>query len=281
MRRFRAVALRAGVGALALVSVGATLFVLTHAIADPGSPDSDEVIRTAPESFPDWNARAAAPAAAPAAKAETVAEQTSVPALPLEAAQSSARAMRDWAGPRLEEAKSFAVRYEPSVNIRTDQTSDGRTQTKIAFALGPNPVEQVADSVKRKVGYQSDSRQTYGNKGRWYLFAATDNEAIGFNMLQGMPGEVRRAGFTNERVAAIGDRQAGLAWRKGSMQASLGYVERELSTFGASMEQRFVALTVSFKGWGRPVHPGQTRASPYSDYAPDWPPEERDPRLRR
>jgi hypothetical protein len=100
-------------------------------------------------------------------------------------------------------------------------------------------------------------------------------------MLQGMHGEVRRAGFTNERVAAIGDRQAGLAWRRGSMQASFGYVERELSSFGESMEQRFVALTVSFKAQGHPVIPGPQRLSPYAPYEPDWPPQERDPRLRR
>ena len=100
-------------------------------------------------------------------------------------------------------------------------------------------------------------------------------------MMQGMHGEVRRAGFTNERVAAIGDRQAGLAWRKGSMQASVGYVERELSSFGESMQQRFVALTISFKAPGHPVVPGPQRLSPYAPYDPDWPPQERDPRLRR
>ena len=55
-------------------SIGAALFVITHAIADPGSADSDEVIRTAPESFPDLAAMsAAAPPAptTPAPKAET------------------------------------------------------------------------------------------------------------------------------------------------------------------------------------------------------------------
>jgi hypothetical protein len=283
MRRHRAVAARIAVCTLGCASIGAALFVITRAIADPGSADSDEVIRTAPESFPDLAALNAAPAspATPTPKAVTAATQTPVPPLPLEAAEASARAMRRWAGPRLAEARNFAVRYEPAVDIRTTQTQEGHSQTKIAFALGANPFSAAAQRLEHRVGYQSDSRAVYGNKGRWYLYAATDNNAFGFNMMRGMHGEVRRAGFTNERVAAIGDKQAGLAWRKGSMQASLGYVERELSTFGASMEQRYVALTLSFKAPGRPVVPGPGRVSAYAPYQPEWPPQERDPRLRR
>jgi len=279
-----AVAAKIGVYALGGASIGAALFVITHAIADPGSADSDEVIRTAPESFPDLAAMsAAAPPAptTPAPKAETAAAQTPVPPLPIEAAEAGARAMRQWAGPRLAQARDFAVRYQPAVDVRTTQTPEGDTQTKVAFALGDNPFEAAAQRLGKRLGYQSDSRAAYGNKGRWYLYAATDHNAFGFNMMQGMHGAVRRAGFTNERVAAIGDRQAGLAWRRGSMQASFGYVERELSTFGASMEQRFVALTLSFKAQGHPVVPGPQRLSPYAPYSPDWPPQERDSRLRR
>ena len=141
MRRHRVVAATIGVGALGCASIGAALFVITRAIADPGSAESDEVIRTAPESFPDLAALSAAPAAptTPTAKAETAAAQTPVPPLPLEAAEASARAMRQWAGPRLAEARDFAVRYEPAIDVRTTQTPEGHTQTKIAFALGTNP----------------------------------------------------------------------------------------------------------------------------------------------
>lgn len=283
MRRHRAVAATIGICALGGASIGAALFVITRAIADPGTAASDEVIRTAPESFPDLAALSAAPAAAttPAVKAETIAEQTPVPPLPLEAAEASARAMRQWAGPRLAEARDFAARYQPAFDIHTTQTPEGQTQTKIAFALGENPFGAAAERLGHRLGYQSDPHKAYGNRGRWYLYAATDNDAFGFNMMQGMHGEVRRAGFTSERVAAIGDQQAGLAWRKGNMQASLGYVQRELSSFGASMEQRFVAFEISFKAQGHPVIPGPERLSPYAPYQPEWPPQERDPRLRR
>lgn len=280
MGRFRAIVTRVGITTIAVVSAGTIALAITHAVADSGSNESEEAIRTAPETFPNLSA-VPAQTSAPTARAETVATQTPVPILPLEAAESSAKAMRQWAEPKLAQASQMAVRYQPTVDVRTSRNAEGQTQTKIAFALGPNPVEAAANTIKRKIGYQADSRRTYGDRGHWYVYAATNNDAVGFNMLQGMHGEVRRAGFTSERVAAIGDRQAGVAWRKGSLQASLGYVERELSTFGASLEQRFVALTISFKGWGRPVTPPRQRVSPYAPYTMDGPPEERDPRLRR
>lgn len=283
MRRFPAIAVRIGVGAAACASIGAVLFVMGHATADPGGPDTDEAIRTAPESFPDLTAQAAAgaaPAAAPMPKAETVAAQTPVPPLPLEAAETTAKAMHHWIRPHWAEAEQTVRRAESAVNFSSTHTPEGETKTHVTLALSP-ALSDMADRLGRKVGYQSDSHAAYGDKGRWYLFGATSNDALGFNMLQGMHGEVRRAGFTTERVAAIGDKQAGLAWRKGQMQASFAYVERELSTFGASLQQHFVALTVSFKAAGRPVIPGPQRVSPYAPYSPDWPPQERDPRLRR
>ena len=284
MRRFRAIAVRIGVGAISCASIGAILFVINHATADPGGPDTDEAIRTAPESFPDLAvqaAPAAAPASASTATAETVATQTPVPPLPLEAAQTTAKAMHRWVGPHLAEVEQIAARAEPPVHLSTTRTTDGQTSTRVALAIAPSLTDRIVERVGNTVGFQSDSRAAYGDRGRWYLFGATSNDAVGFNMLQGMHGEVRRAGFTTERVAAIGDRQAGLAWRKGTMQASVAYVERELSTFGASMQQHFVALTLSFKGYGRPVSQAQKRVSPYAPYQPQWPPQERDPRLRR
>lgn len=282
MRRSRAVAARIGVAAVAVASIGAALVVvIKHASADPGDPGADEAIRTAPESFPDFQAQAPSTPPPPTTKAETVAVQTPVPVLPLEAAETSAQAMRRLAGEHLVEAERVTARYEPKLSLQTSHTFDGQAETRAVLALGPNLTDEIAKRLGRKVGFQPDSRAVYGNKGRWYLFGATSNTAVGFNMMQGMHGEVRRAGFTTERVAAIGDRQAGLAWRKGNMQASLAYVERELSTFGASMQQHFVALTISFKAPGHPHTIGPQRVSPYAAYQPEWPPQERDPRLRR
>lgn len=278
MRGSRAIAIGLSGGLLAgAVLIAAVVF--NHAQAGVGEPGADEVIRTAPETLADLSAQGAA--SPPALKAEVVATPTVSSPLPIEAAETSARVMREWAAPRMAEVSQVAARYEPKLELKSARAPDGVTRTQMTVALGPSGPEQIAQGVADKVGFHRNSRTTFGNRGRWYLFAATSNDAVGLNMLQGQRGELHRAGFTTERVAAIGDRQAGLAWRKGQLQASVAYVERELSTWGASVQQRFVALTLSIKGWGRPQTNTPQRASRWAPYQPDWPPADRDPRLRR
>ena len=93
MGRFRAIVTRVGITTIAVVSAGTIALAITHAVADSGSNESEEAIRTAPETFPNLSA-VPAQTSAPTARAETVATQTPVPILPLEAAESSAKAMR-------------------------------------------------------------------------------------------------------------------------------------------------------------------------------------------
>jgi hypothetical protein len=262
---------------LTLGAAAGVAVIVSHAVANVGDPDSDEIVRTAPETLPDLTVSATAQ---PTARAETQATPAVAAPLPIEAAETSARVMQEWAAPHLAQVQQTAARYEPNLEVKVAKASDGVTRTRVSLALGPSQPE-IVDTLARKVGFHPDSRATFGNRGRWFLFTATSNDAVGYNMLQGMHGELHREGFTTERVAAIGDRQSGLAWRKGMLQASIGYVEREISTFGASVEQRFVALTISWKGWGRPRTSAPARDSRWAPYQPSWPPEERDPRLRR
>ena len=45
----------------------------------------------------------------------------------------------------------------------------------------------------------------------------------------GQNGDLRRAGWSVDPSAAIiGDTQAGIGWRRGPMQASVGYLHREI-----------------------------------------------------
>jgi hypothetical protein len=73
------------------------------------------------------------------------------------------------------------------------------------------------------------SGAAFDEKGRWYLFAAVGGRAVGFNMQQDPGGALRRAGWSTDPASAlIGDGQLGVGWRKGDMQASLGYVHRQV-----------------------------------------------------
>ena len=41
--------------------------------------------------------------------------------------------------------------------------------------------------------------------------------------------------------------QAGIGWRRGSFQASLAFVDREISIYGKSRNEQFLAFTISIR----------------------------------
>jgi len=72
-----------------------------------------------------------------------------------------------------------------------------------------------------------DGTETYGGKGRVYLFAAVRGEAVGMNLVAGPSGGLRRDGWSSDTASAlVGDGQVGVGWRKGRVEADLGYVHR-------------------------------------------------------
>ena len=77
----------------------------------------------------------------------------------------------------------------------------------------------------------SDGAQ-FGERGRWYLFAAASGRSVGLNMLHtGADWNAgwNRAGWSQDATSAlVGDAQLGVGWRKGPMQTSLGYIHREV-----------------------------------------------------
>lgn len=72
-----------------------------------------------------------------------------------------------------------------------------------------------------------DDGAVFGDKGRWYLFAAASGRAVGLNMLNRGNGWDRAGWTTDESSTLVGDAQVGVGWRKGPMQTSLGVLHRE------------------------------------------------------
>ncbi len=72
-----------------------------------------------------------------------------------------------------------------------------------------------------------EGREAFGERGRWYLFAAGEGRAVGYNFARTRDGDYVRSGLSQDRGAYIGDASVGVAWRRGDMQASFGYVYRE------------------------------------------------------
>lgn len=79
------------------------------------------------------------------------------------------------------------------------------------------------------LGVRETDPTAFRDRGRWFLFAAVSGQAVGLNMTRDSLGGPQRLGWSAEGTSAlISDAQAGLGWRKGAMQASFGYVHREI-----------------------------------------------------
>lgn len=84
------------------------------------------------------------------------------------------------------------------------------------------------------------------SESRIYVFAASDNEALHWR-----PGE-SMGNFSLERdTVQVGDRQAGVTYQTGRMQASVAYVEREISAnvgrHSHSENEQFAGFTLTMK----------------------------------
>lgn len=100
------------------------------------------------------------------------------------------------------------------------QAEGGATLT-VSKSRGERALEQLRD-----LGVKDGT--SFGDKGRWYLFAAASGRAVGLNMLRGENGWDRAGWSTDASGALVGDAQVGVGWRKGDGQASFGVIHREV-----------------------------------------------------
>ena len=74
--------------------------------------------------------------------------------------------------------------------------------------------KNMGDRVTDALGVR-EGDAAFGDRGRWYIYAAASGRAVGFNMLRGQNGDWTRAGLTQDTTSRlIGDSQAGVAWRR-------------------------------------------------------------------
>jgi hypothetical protein len=119
-------------------------------------------------------------------------------------------------------AGKYALDVTPHAGLGMG-AAGGSAEAGATVRFGKKMGDQVVDSL----GVQ-DGRQ-FGQRGRWYVFAAASGQAVGMNMLRSGEGDWSRAGFSTDASSKlVGDGQAGVAWRKGPMQASFGYVHRKI-----------------------------------------------------
>lgn len=124
-------------------------------------------------------------------------------------------------------------------------------------------------SIAQRAGYSSDEHGAYDTltrgaevrvgralgeprggmsqaPSRVYVFAASDNEALTWR-----PGQPGHALALQQDRVEIGDRQAGVTYERNGLQASLAYVEREVSaTVGrttTSQDENFAGFTLTMR----------------------------------
>jgi len=157
--------------------------------------------------------------------------------------------VRDWPS---------AVRYDDGV-VELDVTPHaglgftnlgGLAEAGATLRLSRSREERARQELARLgVG---DGPAAFGDRGRWYLFAAASGRAVGLNMLRDDSGW-RRAGWTTDPSSTmISDAQIGVGFRRGAWQTSVGYVHREVKgdhmVFGQqTKEDSLAAFTLSFK----------------------------------
>lgn len=73
-----------------------------------------------------------------------------------------------------------------------------------------------------------EGRSVFGDRPRWYVYAAGSGRAVGYNFARDRDGGYSRSGYSHDRGDFLGDAQLGVAVRRGSMQSSIGLVYREL-----------------------------------------------------
>jgi len=131
---------------------------------------------------------------------------------------------RDWPGAMSFAAGAYDVAVTPHAGLGVGSYG-GSAEAGATLTLG----QRVGKSLKSQlISMGVRDGAVFGDEGRWYLFAAASGRAVGLNMQRVADGWDRAGWSTDTSSALIGDAQLGLAWRKGPMQSSFGYIRREV-----------------------------------------------------
>lgn len=77
-----------------------------------------------------------------------------------------------------------------------------------------------------------DGTEAFGERPRWYVYAAGSGRAVGYNFARTRDGDYARSGVSHDSGNFLGDASIGVAMRKGAVQSSVGLIYREIETEG-------------------------------------------------
>jgi len=77
-----------------------------------------------------------------------------------------------------------------------------------------------------------EGNAAFGQRARWYVYAAGSGTAVGYNFARNRDGDFARSGVSHDSGNFLGDASVGIALRRGDMQGSFGIVYREIEAEG-------------------------------------------------
>lgn len=135
--------------------------------------------------------------------------------------------------------EAYGVSYRRGWPSTLGYTASGLEVTLTPHAgVGLTPLGPVAEAgatlsigsdVERMV---PEGQQVFGDRARWYLFAAGSGRAVGYNFARTRDGTYTRSGYSHDSGAFLGDASIGVAYRRGDVHSSVGLVYREIEPGG-------------------------------------------------
>ena len=133
------------------------------------------------------------------------------------------------------EADAYDLRY-----VRGFRGAVGHTASGLEVSLTPHAgVGLGSDGGSAEAGatlkigegldrLAPDGDARFGERPRWYVYAAGSGRAVGYNFARTRDGDYARSGYTQDRGAFLGDASVGVASRRGDVHTSVGLVYREI-----------------------------------------------------
>jgi hypothetical protein len=119
-------------------------------------------------------------------------------------------------------------------------------------ANGDGDLDRQGRGSEVRIGRGLVQQEDSGGEGSSvYMFVASDDEALTWRPGQRNEFGGQRSGFSLQDRVEVGDVSAGVTYERGPVQASIAYVEREVSTQvgrdSYSQEENFTGVTVTMR----------------------------------
>ncbi len=127
---------------------------------------------------------------------------------------------RGWPVARGYTASGLEVSLTPHAGIGVGDRG-GRAEAGATLKIGSDLGDMVPDGSA-----------AFGERARWYLYAAGSGTAVGYNFARNRDGDYARSGVSRDSGVFLGDASIGVALRRGDLQGSFGIVYREIEAEG-------------------------------------------------